>query len=148
MWQCVADTWRGLLSPAYGREEVWTGIYQLYGEDRLEGMRLPEREVYDALPDYVTLYRSAKPESRKGMSWCLDLEKAREYTKRWESRTYEVTVPKEAVLIYYNSVDMPDNDEIFEYVNSTWEDVVVDLNYLDESKITEVHPDFDTPLSS
>jgi hypothetical protein len=148
LWQCVADTWRGMQLGTYGKGEVWTNIYRLYGDDRLEGMRPPEREVYDALPDYVTLYRGAKPESRKGMLWYLDIEKAREYAQKWEGRTYQVTVPKEAVLIYYNSVDMPDDDEIFVYFNSTWEDVVVDPNYLDESKITEVHPEVDTPLSS
>jgi hypothetical protein len=143
-WQCVTDTWRSQRSPGLNAD-LWAQIYRLDPAGRIAAMRPPERKVYDALAEQITLYRGAKPEACKGMSWCFDLEEAQGYAQNWNGRTYQTTVPKEAIFTYYNSVDLPDDDPVYVYAGSTFQDVIVDPEYLNE--ITEAHVGSDT-LSS
>lgn len=66
------------------------------------GMNESELEVFDALPDTVTIYRGAAPERWRGFSWSLERSVAGFFSKRTSGYVFTADVPRAAILAYYD----------------------------------------------
>ena len=65
-----------------------------------------EQEVYNNLPDVVTVYRGVKPNAKvKALSWTIDKEVAQWFADRWEKngKVYKAKINKKDILIYTNA---------------------------------------------
>lgn len=73
---------------------------------RRTAMNAAELEVYDALPETVTIYRGAPSDNRpKGMSWTLERRITEFYAWRCRGSVYTVQVSKRAIFAYYAARD-------------------------------------------
>ena len=65
-----------------------------------------ELEVYNNLPDMVTIYRGVRDKKWfRGLSWTLSYEQAEWFATRFDSETsivYEVTLPKKEIITFIN----------------------------------------------
>ncbi len=66
------------------------------------GMNESELEVFDALPDTVTIYRGAVPERWRGFSWSLERPVAERFSKRTSGYVFTADVPRAALIAYYD----------------------------------------------
>lgn len=66
------------------------------------GMNESELEVFDALPDTVTIYRGAAPERWRGFSWSLKRPIAEFFSKRSSGYVFTADVPRAALIAYYD----------------------------------------------
>lgn len=88
-------------------ERKWA-YARLYKADMPPGrratMNAEELAVFDALPEVVTLYRTARHEERYGMSWTLERSVAESvaHDYRTDRNIYTVQVPRDAVVVYYS----------------------------------------------
>lgn len=104
-----AEYWR-LLTLVYVHDDyssvnkhVYLNLYLAEDQDpgRRAAMNDAELAVFDALPEVVTLYRSARPKQRQGLSWTLERSVAEFFAKRSGGDVYTIRVPRSAVLAYY-----------------------------------------------
>jgi len=73
--------------------------------DKKQLMNEEDYEVYNNLPEYVTLYRGVGIKSkRKGLSWTDDIEIAKWFANRFQSNGYILTakVHKSKILAYFS----------------------------------------------
>lgn len=84
-WKMVAAWWADTEFPHH-RIETWLEI--LDHPDAHHMMAPSDREVYDALPEVVTVHRGIGPEgTADGLSWTLSHEKAVWFAQRFASTT-------------------------------------------------------------
>lgn len=65
-----------------------------------------ELKVFSNLPDEIKIYRGCQDSKSviKGLSWTIDLEKAKWFSNRWkkDGKVYEATINKEDVFAYFD----------------------------------------------
>ena len=61
-----------------------------------------ELEVFDSLPDTVTIYRGAVPQLWRGFSWSLKRAVAEFFAKRTSGFVFTAEVPRSAILAHYD----------------------------------------------
>lgn len=76
--------------------------------DKSQLMDTEEMEIYNSLPDTVTIYRGVtnfNKKNKKALSWSLDREVAVWFANRFETgtgRVWTMRVPKERILCYFD----------------------------------------------
>jgi hypothetical protein len=86
-WELVSDVWRDT-------ENLWQWgdkIDRILGDEPEETRRMmddDDRQVFDALPDTIEVFRGYDEqfEDTPGWSWTLDHERARWFARRWSAR--------------------------------------------------------------
>jgi hypothetical protein len=77
-WTLLGDIWT--MSDNLGRYAEWLKPkFRRASRLRLHMMNKANRNVYDRLPETLTVYRGCFPKGEHGMSWTLDKEIARKF---------------------------------------------------------------------
>jgi hypothetical protein len=79
--------------------EGWSEVLATHGL----AMEPEEQEVFDGLPEDVTIYRGCTKQGEDGFSWTLDKGKAEWFATRFSlggAQLLEAKVPKDAILAY------------------------------------------------
>lgn len=66
-------------------------------------MNESEKNIYDSLPQTITVYRGAKPSDKAGICWTLDKNTAELYAKLVNGKVYTGQIDKESVYAYLNA---------------------------------------------
>lgn len=97
--ECIREVWIDSESPSVN-VDFWSSLFLDIGD---HVMSEEDREVFDSLPNEVTIYRGIQNPKDRGMSWTLDKEVAQFFASRWNPQyqeVKEVTVPKSEVICF------------------------------------------------
>lgn len=102
---CLSDAWVSLEFPSHNGGVPLATLVEWFKEaDEAELMSVEERNVFEALPDVVTLYRGTELlGNTKALSWSLEIDTARWYASRWKGAgyVYKANINKSDVLAYF-----------------------------------------------
>jgi hypothetical protein len=103
-WSILGAIWTDTEN-AWQSYNIWLMLWSRNIPDSFECMDEEEKEIFLNLPDYVQAWRGCMFRNRHGMSWTLNLEKARFFANRYgndKPLIYEAVIPKSSILAYFN----------------------------------------------
>lgn len=117
-WGLLTDLWT-MRGPGLN-EDLWLRLYTRdVPPGRRAAMNTAELAVFDDLPATVKLYRGARAEQMRGLSWTLERKVAAFFAERVGGVVHTVQLPREALLVYYDrrkeSEALVDLDALSEY---------------------------------
>ena len=98
----LAHAWVDSENPGVNLD-TWVDLFTSPEVDGSQLMDEEERADFLDLPETLTVYRGARPEYRRGLSWTTDLKTARWFANRWGKGlpVWRMTVQIENVIAHF-----------------------------------------------